>query len=94
MPGKLRACPWSSSRLQRSSIGWSVGRGGLCLPYVVFATSGELRQSSHEPTGVRVHWRGEDLFRRAALDDLSLMKDGDAMADFRNRGEIVRNIEY
>ena len=93
MPGKRRAYPWLSNKLPRSNTSLSLGRSGLRLSTIVFAAGRKLRQRGHEPTGVRVHRRGENLFRRAALDDLSLMKDRDALADFRNRGEIVRDVE-
>ena len=37
--------------------------------------------------------RGEDLFRRAAFYDLTLMQNGDALADACNRRQIVRDVE-
>ena len=58
-----------------------------------FATGGELGQSRHQAAGVRVDGRGENLFGWAALDNLTFVQDGDALADSGDRRQIVRDVE-
>src|SRR5216684_8169781 len=49
--------------------------------------------SSYQPLRIFMLRVGEDLIGRSALDDLALVKNGDAIADPRYRGKIMRNVK-
>ncbi len=57
------------------------------------APDGNLWQRRHQAPGVGMNGRGKDLFGRAALDNLALVQDGNALANSRNRWQIVRDVE-
>ena len=56
-------------------------RGGLRFCCGRFAAGGKLGQSRHQAAGVGVDGCGENLFGWAALDNLTFVQDGDALAD-------------
>lgn len=67
--------------------------GVLCLLGAEVFPKRRAGEGGNQFAGVFVLRRIEDSFGRAALDDLSFVKDADAVAESRNREQVVGDIE-
>lgn len=54
-------------------------------------SGGKVGQGRHQSPSVGMARGGEDLGGGSAFDDLAFVKNGDALADFGDRGQVVRN---